>query len=646
MAIATGAAQCDRLFEKWMKAIADHETALMQGAENQVFRFNLWTANNFIYAPTRASMDWRLRNAPFLESVLIDLLDDLKSNLIKQSSFSKITMVSADEEFASFPDVISEILDGIFRFSRAVRRSGILRRFVKLASYVEYDENGVNLTEGFRKGAERIIDFRLKDSRASNSLKSRIVDSICLRQQHFSYLRARKAKNTPINNNTNKQSPAPKSTLSATFTVTGSVSPSKPNKRPRKSPRDPRMNLSLLTATTVEPDRMPKAYSIKSAENSEGDDVKYDDLDIPAPPKAPDHLNEFECPYCFLVCSVGELTGERWKRHIIEDLMPYVCVLEPCPTPNTLFESGKDWINHMKSQHIVNWWTCMDRDHSSTPYFDTEIGFKEHMYEHHAEQFEPAYLEDIAAACYQQLPEVNMIAECPFCSEEQSMDIPRWEMISHVAAHLLSLAQISLAGHIDGDGGESEGNESVKTLSNNDSHSGSTRSLAGSIYSDNVPETTEEEHRLQDNIQGDTSVPDIDPQQCSVLWDHIQKGVENPMLDPKLQPFIDRINARMKIEGVNVGISLSGDSLMSDFNLTGQGHDSASDQEKHIDSPNPGGSPQRVERSHPQGINDPFVFRETSLWNYFDPGEEIHPRSPSDRAHVKEWDNNPFLQDQ
>jgi hypothetical protein len=81
MAIAIRAAECSLLFDEWLKSSAGDDF-LTQDTENQIFRFNLWTANNFIFAPTRGSMDWRLRNAPFLESAMVELLDDLKSNFI------------------------------------------------------------------------------------------------------------------------------------------------------------------------------------------------------------------------------------------------------------------------------------------------------------------------------------------------------------------------------------------------------------------------------------------------------------------------------------------------------------------------------------------------------------------------------------
>lgn len=88
MAISEKAAECAQLFDEWLKSSASDEL-LVQDAENQIFRFNLWAANNFIFAPVRASMDWRLRNTPLLESAMTDLLDNLKTNLISMPCDSK-----------------------------------------------------------------------------------------------------------------------------------------------------------------------------------------------------------------------------------------------------------------------------------------------------------------------------------------------------------------------------------------------------------------------------------------------------------------------------------------------------------------------------------------------------------------------------
>lgn len=133
--------------------------------------------------------------------------------------------------------------------------------------------------------------------------------------------------------------------------------------------------------------------------------------------------------------------------------MPYICVLEPCPEPNSLFESGKDWIDHMRNQHATSGWTCMDGSHETTFFFDTDSAFKNHMHQYHRGQFQDGDLDDLAATCHHRLPVNTLITECPFCPEGSSWELGAGEMINHFATHLLALAQISIAGHIDGDGG-------------------------------------------------------------------------------------------------------------------------------------------------------------------------------------------------
>lgn len=80
MSIADRAREVEVAFELWRNALGPGSPDVEE-AENQLFRFNLWTSNNFIFERTRTSMDWRLRNASILHSAMADLLDDLKANL-------------------------------------------------------------------------------------------------------------------------------------------------------------------------------------------------------------------------------------------------------------------------------------------------------------------------------------------------------------------------------------------------------------------------------------------------------------------------------------------------------------------------------------------------------------------------------------
>ncbi|KAJ5995494.1 hypothetical protein N7481_002471 [Penicillium waksmanii] len=67
---------------------------------------------------------------------------------------------------------VEDTLDQLFRFSRAVRRSGMLHRHVKIANHTEYGPDGVNLTSEFHTAISRIIDHYLKGCTASQELRS------------------------------------------------------------------------------------------------------------------------------------------------------------------------------------------------------------------------------------------------------------------------------------------------------------------------------------------------------------------------------------------------------------------------------------------------------------------------------------------
>ncbi|KAJ5186375.1 hypothetical protein N7449_011139 [Penicillium cf. viridicatum] len=72
-------------------------------------------------------------------------------------------------------------------------------------------------------------------------------------------------------------------------------------------------------------------------------------LSVPNPPKESADESPFECPYC---CLVIKIKGKKdWARHVFRDLMPYVCISAECSTPSKLYESRRQWYDHMRQSH-------------------------------------------------------------------------------------------------------------------------------------------------------------------------------------------------------------------------------------------------------------------------------------------------------
>jgi hypothetical protein len=79
--IADIAASCRRSFEKSLSSTAPLSAREKSLVEDQLARFSLWTSNIGTFAPGRASMDHRLREAPEVQAVVIGLLEALNDRV-------------------------------------------------------------------------------------------------------------------------------------------------------------------------------------------------------------------------------------------------------------------------------------------------------------------------------------------------------------------------------------------------------------------------------------------------------------------------------------------------------------------------------------------------------------------------------------
>ncbi|KAJ6016171.1 hypothetical protein N7540_010762 [Penicillium herquei] len=457
MSIAARAREAANKFEEWKDSVSESDLQV-EYIENQMFRFNLWTFNNYVFESPRASMDWRLRNAPLLLSTMEDLLEDLKTSLLG---------------VRPEPESVEAILDQLFRFSRAVRRSGILHRLVKIANHIEYDADGVNLTATFQAGISRLVEYYLKGCSASGELSERLVETICLRQRNFSYLKAQRESRSskkPTERPAQAASRA-RSTLTSSFSITMPVSTTTRKMKPIKLDPIIELRRPVMTATTAQVDHVPIDHSIQSSIGTDQQqrDTEEDALELPRPPEIPFGLKEWECPYCLIVCPVKEFKPENWtyvrqtskscadnvltrisnRKHILADIMPYICLLDSCPSSNTLFRSKKDWLNHMKNEHATQSWTCLDSAHDTKLSFQTQDEFEQHMHDEHEGQFEEADLEDLIEACFESKPSTVTFTDCPFCPEDSRMNTISGDWAQHMAHHLLAFSRMSFDGYME-----------------------------------------------------------------------------------------------------------------------------------------------------------------------------------------------------
>jgi hypothetical protein len=109
------------------------------------------------------------------------------------------------------------------------------------------------------------------------------------------------------------------------------------------------------------------------------------------------------------------LTHKINRKHIKQDLDAYVCLFNNCDHPHDIYSSRKEWLGHMRSEHLVRW-TCTSTEHEDELEFLTQDELEEHMKGSHPNTFSEEMLPYMLEAC-RTTAEV-VFESCPFCGEK------------------------------------------------------------------------------------------------------------------------------------------------------------------------------------------------------------------------------------
>ncbi|RWA09597.1 hypothetical protein EKO27_g5509 [Xylaria grammica] len=122
-----------------------------------------------------------------------------------------------------------------------------------------------------------------------------------------------------------------------------------------------------------------------------------------------------------------------WKQHIIEDLCPYTCVAENCPTPQLLFCTRSEWENHVRQSHLPRW-QCPFCDEHDAIYPTMESMGSHIQIEHKDELLETSFSTIISWSAVQTMG----IKSCPLCDSCGPEDCT--ELVDHVLQHTYEFA--------------------------------------------------------------------------------------------------------------------------------------------------------------------------------------------------------------
>ncbi|KAI9662762.1 MAG: hypothetical protein M1829_006157 [Trizodia sp. TS-e1964] len=154
------------------------------------------------------------------------------------------------------------------------------------------------------------------------------------------------------------------------------------------------------------------------------------------------------CPYCDDILP-SEFSGSRrkdsWKAHVVQDIIPYSCIIDDCDTPNEMYLTAANLLAHMLEKHSMIRWTCdycayganktNDSKVEEPQHFDTAEEWESHIAAKHGDTILVSQL-----AIFGNLNKRPMIGplSCPLCQfTTESMDT---KVDDHILQHMHEFA--------------------------------------------------------------------------------------------------------------------------------------------------------------------------------------------------------------
>jgi hypothetical protein len=100
------------------------------------------------------------------------------------------------------------------------------------------------------------------------------------------------------------------------------------------------------------------------------------------------------------------------SKHVVEDLRPYICIENECSTADREFETEREWMEHLRWEHSLEWWCDGDGTAHEPQKFVGRDDFEDHIRNDHQQMTEKqiAIISELAAR-----PSATVFEFCPFC---------------------------------------------------------------------------------------------------------------------------------------------------------------------------------------------------------------------------------------
>ncbi|KAK4457637.1 hypothetical protein QBC42DRAFT_278636 [Cladorrhinum samala] len=455
---------CISMFKALKHLLLEENTETI---ENRLIDFRLWADGVRAMAKPGASLDSRFHSRPdnlaLVKGILIILTDFLGEyiNLAHQRQSISEAIINVDSSIMNLA-MIGMAIRQTRRASRSRRADQsfrpkdhqelakhlqcvILLRPSKTQPALSVPENPDDLTSESRKAFSARLSA-LDPSKLS-VLQRRLIEANLRRRHRF--LLAQKRSQRPAQVGTRQEVldawdiadnsaglGAPNSTLGSTET---DMIPRTTN-LPKHLLRGPPSIAVLSTASTAEGTlqyRPAQRHRIPAIARSQISFIAAD-TEFPKPPAHP--KAQLVCKYPYYCQSLPTHIFEsptEWKKHLIEDLYPYTCIAEHCPTPQLLFASRKAWEAHVEKDHPVQWRCALCEEEPTV--FRLVQNIEDHISMDHPDELSSYPLPTLVS--WSEVQRMG-IRSCPLCPSYGPEDSP--ELVDHVVRHSYEFALRSL----------------------------------------------------------------------------------------------------------------------------------------------------------------------------------------------------------
>ncbi|KAF8244014.1 hypothetical protein K440DRAFT_610832 [Wilcoxina mikolae CBS 423.85] len=460
--------KCVESFSRLLELLGDNgsETANLKPLEDEFGRFRVWGENSGSHRKGRASLDHRLREASNVKQTVLELLEDLDSDLneaitivsgetVDNDAESLVSggtdSVEGDDGILSESEArpendppselkeciidIAHVITCLYEFSIAIRNPAPRDRLEKCSAI---DVSHFELFD--------IQHVQHKFPHAHEDLQERLGKANTKRRQLFQYHERHHEKISGRYNHSEPPGPVtvakPHEQVDRTRDLGLDQEDQDAVDRPltiattRKTQTTvstyvPRQPTTSDTASETAHSQTSYSTSVGGLDSTQGPRLM---INVPPPPNPESTLSgkPFPCPYCFSIISVS---GSRlWRRHVFQDLRPYVCTFRDCAMAGYLFSSQHDWFEHETELHRREWFCNGCRES-----YSSASSFRQHLQNKHQDLVEPSQLETTVNRCERVMESEQPCPLCPLKEEGFPTFLPG-RLQRHLGNHMQQLA--------------------------------------------------------------------------------------------------------------------------------------------------------------------------------------------------------------